>query len=232
MKRIGVLGGISPQATMDFEARVHRAAQRLVAQEWNRGYPRMIVWYHRQIPVRLGADGRPLVPMEIDPDLIEAAAWLGQVADFLVIPCNAAHVGLKEVTAAAGCPVLSMIDVTLGDVAARGGARVGVLGFSAASPLYLEPLRERGVGCETIDATAQARLDAAIRAVMEGRDDKADAEAARDAVGMLRTRGVDRVLLGCTEIPLLLRDDGEAPDLINPAALLADAAVRHAIGTA
>ena len=232
MKRMGVLGGMSPQATMDFEARVHRAAQRLVPRDWNRGYPRMVVWYHRQLPVRLGEDGRPIVPLQLDPQLVEAAAWLGKAADFLVIPCNAAHIGLAEITQAAGCPVLSMIDVTLDDVVGRASTRVGVLGFGAASPLYLEPLRQRGIHGETIDATAQARLDAAIRAVMEGRDDKADAEAARDAVGMLRARGVQSVVLGCTEIPLLLGDEGEAADLINPAALLAEAAVRFAMGWA
>src|SRR5688500_11531157 len=116
MKRIGVLGGISPQATMDFEVRIHRASQRLIPQEWNRGYPRMVVWYHRQLPVRIGEDGRPIMPMELDPELIEAAAWLGRVADFLVIPCNTAHIGRPAIEAAAGCPVLSMIDATLDDV--------------------------------------------------------------------------------------------------------------------
>ena len=50
MKRMGVLGGISPQATMDFEARVHRVSQRLVPQMWNSGYPPMVVWYHRRLP--------------------------------------------------------------------------------------------------------------------------------------------------------------------------------------
>ena len=229
---MGVLGGMSPQATMDFEARVHRAAQRLVLQDWNRGYPLMVVWYHRQLPVRLGEDRRPIVPMQLDPQLIEAAAWLGKAVDFLAIPCNAAHIGLAEITQAAGCPVLSMIDVTLDDVVCRGATRVGVLGFGGASPLYLEPLRQRGIRCETIDATAQARLDAAIQAVMEGRDDKSDVEAARDAVGMLRARGVQSVVLGCTEIPLLLGDEGEAADLINPAALLAEAAVRFAMDSA
>ena len=64
---------------------------------------------------------------------------------------------------------------------------------------------------------------------MEGRDDKADTEAARGAVGMLRARGVQSVVLGCTEIPLLLGDEGDAADLINPAALLAEAAVRLAM---
>jgi aspartate racemase len=229
MKRMGVLGGISPQATMDFEARVHRVCQRLVPQHWNAGYPPMVVWYHRRLPMRVGDDGVPLTPRQVDPQLVEAAAWLGRVADFLVIPCNTAHIGLREITEAAGRPVLSMIDVTMAEIARRRLQRVGVLGFGGASPLYLDPLRERGVRSETVDAAAQARLDAGIRAVMEGADGKPESEAAVDVVAALRARSVDGTVLGCTEIPLLLPDGGEAGDLINPAALLAEAAVRFAM---
>jgi aspartate racemase len=230
MKRIGVLGGISPQATMDFEARVHRVCQRLVPQDWNFGYPPMVVWYHRRLPVRLGDDGRPIVPMQIDPQLVDAAAWLGKGVDFLVIPCNAAHVGLADVRSAAGCPVLSMIDATLDDVTSRGWLRVGVLGFRGAPPIYTDPLRQHGIACETIDGTLQARLDAAIQAVMEGCEGAAEAEAARTAVATLRATSVDGVVLGCTEIPLLLGEEAEAKDLVNPLALLAEATVRLAIG--
>ena len=230
MKRMGVLGGISAQATMDFEARVHRASQRLVPQHWNGGYPPMVVWYHRRLPMRMGDDGRPIVPMEVDPQLLEAAAWLGRGTDFLVMPCNSAHVGLRQITEAAGCPVLSMVDVTLDEVGRRGWRRVGVLGFNAAPPLYVAPLRQRGVHCETIDGTAQARLDGAIRAVMEGREGAAETGAALAAVGGLRTSGAQGIVLGCTEIPLLLREEGEAGDLVNPVALLAEAAVRLAAG--
>ena len=45
----------------------------------------------------------------------------------------------------------------------------------------------------------------------------------------LRREGAETVLLGCTEIPLLLEPGDEAPDLIDPARLLAEAAVRRAI---
>lgn len=232
MKRIGVLGGISPQATMDFEARVHRVCQRIVPQDWNTGYPPMVVWYHRRLPVCLDDDGRPTVPMQVDPQLVDAAAWLGKGVDFLVIPCNAAHVGLAEIRDAAGCPVLSMIDATLDEVTGRGWRRVGVLGFRGAPPLYTEPLRQRGIACETIDPTLQTRLDAAIQAVMEGREGPAETDAARAAVARLRAASVDGVVLGCTEIPLLLGEEAEAKDLVNPVALLAEAAVKLAIGDA
>jgi aspartate racemase len=122
-----------------------------------------------------------------------------------------------------------MIDVTIDDVVRRGCRLVGVTGFAGAPAVYLEPLRARAVACATIDDRAQAALDAAIHAVAEGRDGAAETAAARAAVATLRRATVDGIVLGCTELPLMLRDDDAAPDLINPLALLAEAAVRFAI---
>jgi aspartate racemase len=229
MKRIGVLGGISPQATMDFEARVHRRCQALVPQHFNTGYPPMVVWYHRRPPVRFDDAGQVILPLQVDPQLVDAAAWLGTVVDFLVIPCNAAHVGLAEIRRAAGCPVVSMIDAALDEVGRRGWRRVGVLGYRMAPPVYTEPLRQRGVHCEAVDASLQERLDAAIQAVAEGGEGKPEADAARAAVAVLRAAPVDGVVLGCTEIPLLLGEDTDAPDLVSPLAQLVEATVRLAI---
>jgi aspartate racemase len=229
MKRMGVLGGMSAQATMDFEARVHRCAQRLIPQDLNRGYPPMIVWYHRDLPILRGADGTPLEPRRLDPRVVEAAARLAPLVDFLVMPCNAAHAGLAELRAATRLPVLSMIEVVLDAVTARACRRVGVLGARSAPPQYLDGLRARGIADEQVDAGLQRGLDAGIQAVMEGREGKDDRQAAREAVSALRARRVDAVILGCTEIPLALGEEAQAPDLISPAALLAEAAVRFAI---
>jgi aspartate racemase len=64
---------------------------------------------------------------------------------------------------------------------------------------------------------------------MEGRDGAVEVQAARAAVDAVRAVSVEGVVLGCTEIPLLLGDEADAKDLVNPAALLAEAAVRLAI---
>ena len=229
MKRMGVLGGMSAQATMDFEARVHRASQRLIPQDGVHGYPPMVVWYHRGLPMLRDADGRPAEPRRIEPEVVAVAAQLGKLVDFLVVPCNAAHVGFEEIRASAGCPVLSMIDVAIDEVSRRKCRRVGLLGANGVPPPYVDALRQRDIACERIDATLQAGVDAGIRAIMEGAEGKEHTDAARTAVDELRGRSVDAVILGCTEIPLLLRDESEAADLISPAALLAEAAVRFAI---
>ncbi len=229
MKRMGVLGGIGPQATIDFEARVHAVSQRLIPQDGNAGYPPMAVWYHRRLPMRCTAEGEPLTPMEVDPGLLEAARELGRWADFLAIPCNAAHNFQAALETAAGRPVLSMIDLTLAEVRRRRWARVGVVGFHAAPPVYLAGLRGQGVAIETIGPDAQRPLDAAIRALLEGRQGPKETDAARGAIAALRASGVDGSILGCTEIPLLLGAESEAVDLVNPAAVLAEAAVRFAM---
>lgn len=226
LKTIGILGGISPQATMDFERRVHEVSQRLIPQHGNSGYPGMVTYYHRNPPV-LTKDGiAPVLPIQPDPELLGAARWLGSKADFLVITANGAHVLQRELEQASGLKILSMIEQTLHEVKKRGWEKIGVVGFPMESvPIYSKPLSEMGLAVELIDANLQARLNAAIMALMEGRVFDNTAE---DALSVLRQRGVDGIILGCTEIPLLLENPNQ-PDLINPAALLAEAVVSYAM---
>jgi aspartate racemase len=228
MKTIGVLGGIGPQATMDLEVRIHRAAQRLIPPHFNSSYPPMIVYYCRHAPVLVTDTGMPQLPLRPDPRLLEAAKRLGGLADFLVIASNGAHRFQAEIEQAAGRKVVSMIEATLEEVQRRQWKRVGVLGLGDPV-IYTEPLGRLGITCETVEAASRAALDGAVFRLMEGRDDAESAAAARAAVADLRARRVDGVVLGCTEIPLLLREAVEAADLINPAERLAEAAVRAAM---
>ncbi|HKQ57163.1 MAG TPA: amino acid racemase [Candidatus Eisenbacteria bacterium] len=228
MKTIGVLGGIGPQATMDFEARVHRVAQARIPPFANTGYPPMVVFYHRRPPVLLGADLRPRMPLVPDPGLLEAARRLGALCDFVVISSNFPHVIQPQIEEAAGRPVVSMIDATLDAVRARGWKRIGVIGMGLPA-VYLDRFAPLGLVHETLDEAARAELDRAILKLMEGRDDDASRRVAHDAVTSLRARNVDGTILGCTEIPLMLGAAADAPDLINPAQLLAEAAVARAI---
>jgi aspartate racemase len=228
MKTIGVLGGLGPQATMDFEARVHRVAQRLIPPSYNRGYPPMVVYYFRHAPVLLTEEGKPQLPFRPDPRLLEAAKRLGDLADFLVITANTPHLFQVEIEQAAGCKLLSMIDTTLEEVRRREWKRVGVLGLG--DPVfYTRPLGQLGIACETMDPESRVALDQAIARLMEGRDSAGSPAAGGGAFAALRARGVDGVILGCTEIPLLLRESADAADLINPAQLLSEAAVRAAV---
>jgi aspartate racemase len=226
-RTIGVLGGLGPQATMDLEARVHRVAQRLIPQHENRGYPPMVVYYHRHPPILLNDDSSPRLPIQPDPRLLDAARRLGSWVDFLVIASNGAHLIQEQIEHAAGRRVLSMIGVTLDEVRRRGWRNAGVVGFGDPF-VYTKPLASMKIAFETLDKERRRLLDEQIMKVMEGRDTAESADIAREAIGSLKARKVDGIILGCTEIPLLLRTTTEA-DLIDPLELLAEAAVKLAM---
>ena len=228
MKTIGVLGGLGPQATMDFEQRVHRVAQRHIPPQANSGYPPMVVFYVRHPPMLLGEDYRPVMPIQADPRLLETAKQLGRVADFLVITANGPHIFQEEIEAAAGRRILSMIDVTLAEVTRKGWGRVGVLGLFDPE-VYFEPLQQLGVAYEILDPDQRGDLDRAILDLMTGQEGDESTAITQKAIEDLWARDVEGIILACTEIPLLLKQVAAGERLVNPAQLLAEAAVRFAI---
>ena len=228
MKTIGVLGGLGPQATMDFVARLHAVSQLLIPQpSGNSGYPPLAVYYHRKPPILLGDDGLPLMPLQPDPQMLEGVKWLGQTADFLVITANVPHMMADLIEEAAGIPLLNMVELTLAEIARRSWHHIGALALGEPK-VYSGPLSEQGQKVEEIGSPLRDLLDQAILRLMAGHTSNEETAVALEAVEELRSRGVDGIILGCTEIPLLLGETANAADLINPAQLLADAAVRLA----
>jgi aspartate racemase len=230
MKTIGVLGGLGPQATMDFEVRLHAAAQRLIPQIGNSGHPPLVVYYHRRPPFVMADERLPVFPLQPDPTLLEASHWLGTRADFLVITANGPHIIQSQIEAAAGCKVLSMIDATLAEVGRRGWRTVGLLGFGDPRvPVYAQPMNQFNLATEVITQELQGALNIAVNKVQEGRADADDTRALVATLDFLRARKVDGIILGCTELPFLLPAGIAEPDLINPAEYLAEAAIRFAL---
>jgi aspartate racemase len=229
MKTIGVLGGLGPQATIDFEQRLHRVAQRLIPQHGNMGYPPLVSWFFREPPVLLGAD-RPqstaLPPL--NPNLLEAARALGAHADLLAIPSNGVHHWREEIEQASGRPVVSMVDAVVDEVRRRGCRLVGLVDFRpAAWSVYPRPLEQLGVAWLEVPEGLQAELVGVMRAVGEGRSGAAEEGLVLEAIALLRAQGADGIILACTEFPLALTTLLDAA-IINPAELLAEAAVRAA----
>jgi aspartate racemase len=189
-----------------------------------------MVYYHRRPPVVVKEDFTAVLPLQLDPDFRQAAQWLGERVDFLILCANGPHVLQAELEQAAGHKVLSMIETTLEEVLKRRWSKVGVLGFGDERVVvYTQPLSQKNLSYETIGAELQTRLNAAVISLMEGRENSESTRVIQEAVAELRSRGVDGIILGCTELPLLLAADAEAEDLINPVQLLAEAAVRHAL---
>jgi len=226
MKTIGVLGGMGPAATAHFMERLVV----LCAAERDQDYPPTLAYSASQIPDRTthlvdgGADPTPA---------LQAAARVLQEggAGVIAIPCNTAHAYLAAIRAAVDVTVLDMIDLAASTIAASyPGATVGVLAATGTVRLglYQEALRAKGQSVEQPDDELQEQVMAAIREVKgggSGRDRRLD-----HAIEVLRGRGAEVLVLGCTELPLAVDSANTAIPVVDATDVLARACLEWAGG--
>jgi len=227
---VGVLGGMGPLATVDFMRKMLIATPAAVDQE----HVPLLVSSIPQVPDRSAAfrgEGESPVESMIDSGRRLVAAG----AEVVVIPCNTAHLWFDEVRDALGLPMLHLVDAAIDEVLAGlpGAARVGLLATDAtlASGLYVNRRHGGGRSVNWLLPTAgemQDLVTPGIAAVKAGQLD-AGARSLVAATRALGLRGASAVVLGCTEIPLVV-DTGSADiPVVDATAALARCTVAWAL---
>jgi aspartate racemase len=149
-------------------------------------------------------------------------------ADFLICPDNTIHQALPYIEDRSPLPWLKITDA-VADRAVEGGfRRVGVTGtrWLVQSDLYPEALRTRGMDCRRPAADEREEIN---RIIM---DELVNGVVTPDAVrffqrviGRMKDEGCDAVILGCTEIPLIVDDSNSPLPTLDSTRLLARAAL-------
>lgn len=235
MFRIVVLGGFGQWATLDVLSRMFRYASERVPQYGNRGYPPMKVKMCNFAPMNLNPDGSYPDELTPNPALLDAARELGLVCDFLIIPSNTVHLFQEDIEAAAGKPVLSIVDLAAAEVERRGCKRAGVTAIDITLQKGLFHKRLQALGVETIGLPKELsyRLDEdGIYKIQQGARAEELEGVGQEVIEYLRNQGAEAIILGCTEIPFLLDYDVNAPDIINPSQILAEAAIKKVLNKA
>jgi len=200
---VGVLGGMGPDATVDFMSKVIAAT----SAETDQDHAHMIVDHNPRVPDRQAAilgDGEGPGPV-----LAAMAARLESAgADFLVMPCNTAHVFRNSVTAATSIPFLSIIDATIAAIANQcpDAKAVGVLATDGClrANVYQEALAEQGIEMILPDEQELGELMRLIERIKGGEQSAAVASNMAGLANALVGQGAQAVIAGCTEIPLVL----------------------------
>lgn len=198
---VGVLGGMGPGATIEFQRRLLAATP---ATD-DAGHAHVVVDNNPKVPSRIRAliDGDGEDPA---PALVAMARRLERAgADFLVMPCNTAHHYRPAIAAAVTVPVWDMVAITLARAAAATGpgATVGMLASPALRRIGLYEARapDRGMALRYPDD--EAPLLAVIRAVKAERLLPGERRAFDRAASALVAGGTDVLVLACTEFSLL-----------------------------
>jgi aspartate racemase len=228
-KVIGILGGMGPEATVDLFHRIVKAT----ASDRDQGHLRIIIDNNPKIPDRTEAilhnSNSSL------PELIKTARNLERAgADFIVMPCNAAHHYYKELKDSVGIPFVNMIELTSLVICKNFPAvkKVGVIATNGTIKAKLYDSMLRNVGIEVnypIPEMQQSIMEAIYNNIKAGK-----VEDGKDAIinvaKYLANTGSELIVFGCTEISLALNDVCLSIPIIDPLQILSEAAITMAFG--
>jgi aspartate racemase len=227
-KKIGILGGMSPESTAEYYQYITRGYTRRFGDH---GYPEIIIYSVTFQPyIEWPKTGRWDV---VAQGLGQAARALQDAgADFVIIATNTMHMVAEEIRAQIDIPLLSLVDVVADAVRAKGITNVGLLGtaFTMSNRFYHKVLEKRGIQVITPNAGDQAYVNRVIYDELVNGDLKAESRAGYlQVIERLREQGAQGVILGCTEIPLLIKQTDTDLPLFDTTLLHAEAALAYAL---
>ena len=203
---VGVLGGMGPDATVDFFAKLVAATRAGSDQE----HLRIVIDNDPGVPDRTAAiEGRGETPAPRLAAMARGLVALG--AELLVMPCNSAHAFADAVReAAAPVPFLDLIETTVAATRERlpGVAAVGLLATDGAlaARLYQDAYEAAGVRALVPLGDDQRSVMDAIYAVKRGTADDAARARLRRVAERLAAAGAEAIVAACTEVPLLMAE--------------------------
>jgi len=229
MKTIGLVGGMSWESTVEY----YRIINQRVKEKAGGFHSAKLVMYSvdfDEVEKRQHrGEWQELTAMMIDAaQKVERAG-----ADFILICTNTMHLMADEVQTGIRIPLLHIVDVTAEAVTARSFTKVALLGtrFTMEKDFYKGRLRLKH-GLDVIVPEEKDRE--VIHAILYnelclGEIKEQSRQAFQEIIARLETRGAQGIILGCTEIPLIVSQQDYRIPLFDTTTIHAEAAVNYAL---
>jgi aspartate racemase len=173
---------------------------------------------------------------EVAELMLSSARKLAQVgADFLISPDNTIHQAFDFIIPRSPLPWLPITSPIVKEAGARGFKRLGILGtcYLMEGPVYPEALKPHGISTRIPTPEDRERINSIIFGeLVRGIFPEASRLYLNGVIRRLQEEGCDAVVLGCTELPLLVRPDDAPLPTLDSTRLLARAALEEAMSPA
>jgi aspartate racemase len=153
-------------------------------------------------------------------------------ADFAICPDNTCHQAFEYLLPKSPIPWLHIAEVVADEAHRRGFRRLGVLGtkYLMESSVYPDAMAKRGIECEIPGAGDREKINTIIfKELVNGVFPEASRLYFNEVMDELKGNGCDAAVLGCTEIPLIVRPEDAPLPTLDSTRLLAKAALRRAL---
>lgn len=225
MKTIGILGGMSWESTVVYYTKINQYIKETVGPEHSAKILLYSFDYH-ELEVLLEKNDWTNIEARL---IKEAKALETMGADCLMLGANTMHIAAYKVEQALNIPLIHIVKATREAVKNKGMKKVLLLGtmYTMQSDLYPNLFKEEGIEVITPSKRDQASLHRIIyQELIKG--DFLDSSKQK-VLEMIDQERVDGVILGCTEIPLLIKQSDCQMPLLDTLELHVKAAVDFAI---
>lgn len=227
-KTIGILGGMGPAASAHFYQLLLKKSQEKYESVQDDEYPPIIINSLALIgSSENGMENNDLITQQ----LIKGAVTLEQAgANFMVIPCNSVHNIIKELRANVKIPILGIIEQVSNQVIANKSKKVLVLSSETTDKYGLyDGLKKNKITVIKPDQELRKLITTLILAVMGNQKTKEAKEPVINIINKLFSRGkIDSVILGCTELPLVISQADTNVELYDSLEILSKSALEFA----
>ena len=229
MKTLGIIGGMSPESTVLYYQIINREVNRRLGGNNSANIVMHSVNFAEI--AALQAQGNWQQAGVLLADSAQKLAQMG--AEGLVLATNTMHKVADVIQAAVEIPLLHVVDATAAAIHAQGLDKVGLLGtrFTMSDGFYTQRMRELGIATVLPNEVQQAEIHQVIfEELCCNRFTDTAKRYYQQVVGDLQAQGAQGVILGCTEIGLLLQAQDCALPVWDSAVIHALAAVEWILG--
>ncbi|NEP09792.1 MAG: amino acid racemase [Symploca sp. SIO2C1] len=222
-KKLGILGGMGPEATAQLYLHIIKRCQNQHNAKYNSDFPHIII---NSYPIPDGEMWKNFNEKIVADGLYENANLLEKYhVDFIVIPCISVHSFIDVIRDSVGIPVLSTIEETVKIVKQKKVKAISIFAthYSIQSKLFDSHLANSNVKLIKPTKEQQKEVDRIIVNIESGKRLKEDKEVLLDIISDLESKGVTGIILGCTEIPLLLEQKDGSICFFDTIDILAEA---------
>lgn len=229
MKRIGIIGGIGPESTVDYYKLIIGAFHKKQAAL---GYPEIIIY---------SANLSSLMKILEAKDWENLTEWLLEKvvalhkagAEFAVIGSNTPHIVFDKVSSRSPIPMLSIIDETRKNAQKRGFKKLGLLGtrFTMESDFFRKPFEDNKMAVVVPEKEDQQLIHHRLFSEIELGiiKDSTREELLSIVKKMIDRHSIDAMILGCTELPLILNKDEFGIPFLNTTSIHAESIVNYCV---
>jgi len=224
-KKIGILGGMGPEALSDMYLAICKYYQVNFGAKYDKDFPSMIM-YSVPIPDVVESIENEKQILE---ELVDASKTLQEDScDFIVIACNSVQFLLEDIRNRLAIPVIGIAETVAKTLAEKQYKKVGILATQTTvnKNIYGTELSKIGIQQVAPDTENQGIVTEVIMTQLAGKASNNETEQLKKVIQTLKEKGAEAILVACTDLPLVIKQEDTDLPLVNCTEIYANETAR------